>query len=356
MRGVWSAAAIVAFGASCARPTPFVCATDSQCEGADGRGRCEADGFCSVPDASCESGHRYSALSGPDHAGLCVAAVAGDSTGTAPGGSSTDIGGGTATGTTSGPSVDVTGGSGSDTLTTSGTSSTRGTTRGDPSTGSTTGGGLDPDLVAWYRMDALAGDGVLDSTAHGHDGTCADCPAEVAGTIDGALELDGMGQFVVVPYDPAFDIQTWTLSAWIWVGSEPAGFRTIVGKPLGIGVANSWELGVNQGMAGARLVAGWSDGPGYQGLDFTLPGIQQWVFVAATVSDDTATLYIGDTVVDEKVLAIQSEFDASDIHIGADIDDQMLDNFFHGRMDDVRIYARALTTEELGIVMQGDNL
>jgi hypothetical protein len=53
--------------ASCARPTPYVCATNSDC----GDGLCESDGLCSVVDASCPSGRRYGELAGA-LAGACV--------------------------------------------------------------------------------------------------------------------------------------------------------------------------------------------------------------------------------------------------------------------------------------------
>jgi cysteine-rich repeat protein len=49
----------------------FTCATGAECPG----GTCEADGFCSFPDGTCDSGSRYGDGSG-DLSNTCVAATA----------------------------------------------------------------------------------------------------------------------------------------------------------------------------------------------------------------------------------------------------------------------------------------
>ena len=346
-------AGTVAAVAACSPSAPFVCVTDSECRDADGQGRCEPDGFCSVPDSTCESGHRYVTLSGAERSGQCVAVAGTDSSSTGTAEDSTGVGSGTAASSSDGPSVDATGDSSSETsaVTSASSSGTSGVGAGSDST---TGAPVDPDLVAWYRLDALVGDGVLDSTPQGHHASCTDCPSEADGVIGGAMELDGMGQYFVVPYDPAFNVQNRTLCVWIWVESEPTEFLTIVGKPVGMANGNSWELGLNVGMTGTNVVAAWTDEMDFQGLSAPLPGIRQWVFVASTVSDETARLYIGETLVDEEPLAVLSTFDTSDVLIGADIDSQVVENFFHGRIDDLRIYDRALSAEELEAVMQGE--
>lgn len=58
-----------ALGGGCVRDSSaFQCTMDSQC-GSDGV--CEAVGYCSVPDANCVQGRRYSEYSGSD-TGQCV--------------------------------------------------------------------------------------------------------------------------------------------------------------------------------------------------------------------------------------------------------------------------------------------
>jgi len=67
-------------------------------------------------------------------------------------------------------------------------------------------------------------------------------------------------------------------------------------------------------------------------------------------------MYLDGELVDEEVVTVVPAFDESNIYIGADVDDEVLENFFFGRIDDLRIYRRALSSEEVAIVMTGDNL
>ncbi len=53
--------------------SPFACDDDSACAGNGEQGTCEATGWCSFPDAACESGARYGELSGDGLASDCVA-------------------------------------------------------------------------------------------------------------------------------------------------------------------------------------------------------------------------------------------------------------------------------------------
>jgi hypothetical protein len=53
-------------------PGAFPCTTNAQCTLGDAIGRCEPEGFCSLPDSSCVSGQRFDTSAGSDLAGNCV--------------------------------------------------------------------------------------------------------------------------------------------------------------------------------------------------------------------------------------------------------------------------------------------
>jgi hypothetical protein len=53
----------------------FVCATDAQCSAAGANSRCEPTHYCSVPDSSCTSQHRYDRSAGSGLANACVGDV-----------------------------------------------------------------------------------------------------------------------------------------------------------------------------------------------------------------------------------------------------------------------------------------
>lgn len=65
-------AALVALSAGCRVTGTFSCELDEQCRHGATTGRCEATQFCSLPDQTCDSGHRYDDNAGDGLASACV--------------------------------------------------------------------------------------------------------------------------------------------------------------------------------------------------------------------------------------------------------------------------------------------
>ncbi len=142
---VRTAVAVAMFALTGCQAATYVCSDDSQCAGPAG-GRCD-DGFCSFPDARCESGQAYSAHSGPK-SGQCVPADAEETgTGEGPAGttsttaettetrpSSTDTSAAVTNGSTSAPTTSVDASTAGDSTSDTGTpaSSSDASTTGDP--------------------------------------------------------------------------------------------------------------------------------------------------------------------------------------------------------------------------------
>ena len=66
--GCWLACAFSMAGPLGCQVSPFACQNDDACPG----GRCERQGWCSFPDASCTSGSRFADHAAPGLAGVCV--------------------------------------------------------------------------------------------------------------------------------------------------------------------------------------------------------------------------------------------------------------------------------------------
>ncbi|MBV1862703.1 MAG: LamG domain-containing protein [Nannocystaceae bacterium] len=345
-----SRAAILGFVtlSACTLDATYACSSDTQCIDGARTGRCELDGYCSFEDETCRSGWRFGAWVPASLAGVCVDSVAATSTSTGP-----DMS--TSTGTTASSSGDATTLAVTPETTGDSTSSSAGESESDSSSSGSVDV-LDPDLIAWYRFDAVEAGSVTDHSGNGHIATCETCPGILDGIYASAIETDGVAQHLVVADAPAFTTQTWTLASWVWFAAPPTSFKTILAKPIGIDTANSFELGMSLSGTNSHLVAGWSDDLAFQGMTAPLPPSQQWFHMAATLGEKTATLYLDGELVLEETVTVTPAFDESDVYIGADLDDQVLDNFFDGRIDDLRIYARALTADEVVIVMAGDNL
>ena len=76
----WFVATLVTSSA-CVRTGAFECASQDDCVDAGVNGRCEANGFCSFPDASCPSEQRYGDHAGNGLGGQCVPPMDDTSTG-----------------------------------------------------------------------------------------------------------------------------------------------------------------------------------------------------------------------------------------------------------------------------------
>jgi hypothetical protein len=66
------ALALASGGAGCLSTSAFECGSADDCRDAGVDGRCESTGFCSFPDDSCPSDHRYGDHAGDGLGGMCV--------------------------------------------------------------------------------------------------------------------------------------------------------------------------------------------------------------------------------------------------------------------------------------------
>ena len=324
----------------CSGTNVFPCQTSVQC---GENGTCQATGFCSFPDGACPSGERYGQLAGDGLAGECVEPTMGTSTGPPPTSTSTQP-----LPSTSGTSVPLTGGE----------SSSGGTTMGPPplttaaeSSSSSTGSVAVPDgIVAWWRLDDDPWDGVRDSSGNGFHGECAaECPAQDAGRVDGGYAF-GAAEQIAVEDDPAFVLEAFTITAWARPRAVAVNEHiTVVAKPVGTGVHNSWELLFSSpGTAGLRLTFGCGMATNHVHANEPLEGLGEWMHIVGVYDGSFCRLYIdGERVAEVSQPMGGLEWDDAPIMIGADIDEGRVVNLFDGEIDDVRLYSRVLDDEEI---------
>ena len=339
MRGRLAALAVGVSVATGCSPQSYVCQTSEQCNA----GECQPSGYCSFPDERCESGQRYGAFAGDDLGGQCVEALP-------PAGSTGEFG-------TTGPppnastSLEPASSAGDSTPSTSsatGNDTSTSTSEGDGSSSSTGSEPLDPDLVAWWRLDDDPADGPLDSTANALHGTCEDCP-----TITPAVRGDGYrftGNEVITVNEPdPFVADAFTISAWARIEAleRPTSYHHIVTKPVGTGNRNSWEFFVvNSTSAILQFVV--SNPTQGRVVATAAPALDTWFHIAGTYDGTMVRLYVdgverGETTGPTKGLT----WDDNPVVIGGDIDSEVLRTTFIGDIDDIQVYRRVLDDAEL---------
>jgi hypothetical protein len=203
----------------------------------------------------------------------------------------------------------------------------------------------DPNLVGWWKLDdENAGATVVDYSGEDHYGTLMSNPKWVEGYYGDALQLDGADDYVDFgsPQDWPAGTAARTLCGWGKTDTVGAGWRWLAAY----GSANT-SLAMFIGLNGASVYGGgygddvWTD---------NFWDVDTWHHICLTYDGTTAKLYA-----DGRLLTSAPKtwnLTLGRAHIGRQVNDAA--EFWDGLVDDVRLYNKALTLDEITQVMRGD--
>ncbi len=201
---------------------------------------------------------------------------------------------------------------------------------------------LPPELIAYWRLDEAEGDIASDSS-NGNDGTVYGDPAwqPEVGIVDGALQLDGIDDYVSTPFvlNPADD----KFSVFAWIKGGAPG-QVIISQTDGIGGTGATWLGADS--SGGNLMTGLVTPPGGRSVPQPLVSEivvidNQWHLIGFVWDGSIRALYVDGVEVAKDT---QAKLEGSDggLHISAGKNLEV-GTFFSGLIDDVRIYSLAVT-------------
>jgi hypothetical protein len=193
-----------------------------------------------------------------------------------------------------------------------------------------------PGPVAHWAFDDGAGTVAIDSSGNGSDGTLVGDPQWVAGAIGGALEFDGIDDYVDCGNPAVLDITgDITVMAWIKVAAFSKTWETILGKgddsyrmSRGPGDGDSIHFGANG--TGDNLNAN------------TIVTTDTWRHVALVYNGTDKIIYI-DGVEDVRA-ASSGNINSSGYDFVIGQNSQAAGRFLTGLIDDVQIYNKALSS------------
>jgi len=198
----------------------------------------------------------------------------------------------------------------------------------------------DPDLLAWWTFDEGAGADVADATGKGHNGRLNGKIEWVDGKFGGALRFSGGTDGVVIP--DAEDLRLpddLTVAFWFRKDADTGDWACLFGKGKGqsrnYGVWLETKTGQilfqEYGAAALNMktVEGYAVGP--------------WRHLACVVSGSRAIIYVDGEKKAEDQRKGAAETPAHPVGIGWASEHSA----FVGALDDVRLYRRALTPEEV---------
>ena len=214
--------------------------------------------------------------------------------------------------------------------------------------------GSDPSLVAHWKLDETEGLDVADSSGYGNHGTLIgmDGTEWTAGMVGGALELSGgsAGTPKYVEFDDVSSLQlsdSATISAWVKMNEGNADVY--------MGIAGKLTSGFYRGFALVRHSSNvfrlWcDDGEGnLAGHDASSDDTYtdtEWHHLVGVMDNGTSTLYV-DGVKQAQEGSIDLHDSGTYAHIGKQYSDESSHRYWNGLIDDVRIYYRALSAQEI---------
>jgi len=206
----------------------------------------------------------------------------------------------------------------------------------------------DPSLVAHWRLDENSGTVANDSRGTNH-GSLVNSPIWSTGQGGSALTFNGSNNYVSVPYASSMNLTgDLTVAAWV----RPAAFgggtvHRIVNMPHNEADGAEQYALVTTETGEPRFYIGGTSGDSWVGA-ISLP-LNTWSHVAGTINGTTMTLYVnGAAAATGTFTGTRSGHLSGDASIGRF--SSSFPQLWNGRIDDVRVYGRALSAGEIATI------
>jgi hypothetical protein len=194
-----------------------------------------------------------------------------------------------------------------------------------------------PEPIAWWHFDERRGTIAYDSIGSNH-GTVQGA-AWTSGKVAGALSFDGVDDVVTTPVniEQAGRSEGVTLCAWVYPESIEWGRHQVISTDDGgydwslLCEGETWQVFIGNESANTELAVN--------------PG--QWQFVAAVFEPNSGVWFYKN---DQKVFIPSIDYDTSDNNIAIGNNPGPWDECFPGKIDEVRVYDRALSADQIARV------
>ncbi|MGH8488502.1 MAG: LamG-like jellyroll fold domain-containing protein [Gammaproteobacteria bacterium] len=207
---------------------------------------------------------------------------------------------------------------------------------------SSNGGGSNGGLVGAYNFEEASGTTVADASGKDNHGTISGASRITSGQFGGALSFDGINDWVTINDAASLDLTNgMTLEAWVYPTVNMTQWATVILKEQPGG--GLYELYANGDRS--QPLTSVTVGGQYQVLSagpWLLSNL--WTHLAATFDGTTQRLYVDGVQVAQRPQTGPIQVSNSPLRLGGN---SVWGEFFKGRIDEVRIYNRALSAMEI---------
>ena len=210
-------------------------------------------------------------------------------------------------------------------------------------------------LVGHWKLDDGNGTTAVDTIGNNNGTLMGSSPNWLNGIFDGALDFNGTDDYIRIPHDSSLNIHgvgaQLTVCGWFNFTSAGTPREGFIGKS--VGADYQYKLSRRE-TTGNIVFEVWDDGTGLSRASYQNPTVSEgWNFIVGTFDGQQAHVYLNGVAGGYSNNALINGIkDASgDIAIGVRYDatpeGQLVDYPFEGVVDDVRIYDKALSLQEI---------
>ena len=210
-----------------------------------------------------------------------------------------------------------------------------------------------PSSIGYWPLDAINGGITPDATVYtNNDATVTGNASLVGGKIGNAITFDGTDDYLNVASNaPALDssFAAFTAMAWITPTTEGA-YDYLMGK-MGDTSNRGWDIWINQSISQMRVTL-YSDATGTASDALAPTGISfptdKWTHIAFTfAANDIIAIYKNGELISSKSTLLDSINGANNVPFQIGCRGSATPGDWHGKIDEVKIFAAALTEKEI---------
>ena len=212
-------------------------------------------------------------------------------------------------------------------------------------------GGLSLGLVAHYRFDETRGTSAADATGNNAPATLLGGASFAAGRQNNAVALSGNGEYVSLPANIASSYGSFSISVWVRLDTTDGWARIF---DFGTGTTRYMFLTPRTPGNQTRFAISTAGAGGEQRLDSAGLSTGRWHHLVVTLTGDTGTLYVDGMQVAQNVSMSLAPADLGNTSANWLGRSQFsADPYLDGRIDNLRMYSRVLSLQEVQALEAG---
>ena len=207
-------------------------------------------------------------------------------------------------------------------------------------------------LVAYYLFDEASGTSAADSSGNGHTATLVGGATFAGGLRNNAVSLSGSSQYVSLPSGTVTGLSSFSICTWVRLGAATQWSRVF---DFGTGTNVYMFLTVDSNANTERFSITTGGSAQEQQLNAPALVAGSWLHVAVTLTAGTDTLYVnGAQVAQSTTVTLTPTSLGTTTQNWLGRSEFTGDPYLTGKLDNFRIYNRALSAAEVQVLYAGN--